>query len=64
MNRFRQLIDALGDMGGLRYYVFAVLIFFSAFVWSELSGNRFLGDDSESKELHSGLHGANRFYHK
>jgi hypothetical protein len=50
-------------LGGLKYYVLAVLLSFGGFVWSELNGHRILGDDDDTKETHSAAPGQH-FYHK
>lgn len=65
----RKLINAVRQSGVMKYYVVAILLFYAVFVWAELNGRRFLGDDADSREQQRGFsrggsHGSHRFYHK
>ncbi len=55
----------------IKYYAVAMLVLYGVFTWAGLRGQRFLGDDTDSREAHTGSGGGGRgargshgFYHK
>lgn len=70
MNNLQELWNGLRKPGAFTVYAVLVLFFFGFYVWSDLQGSRFFGDDADTKEQHGGFtqggHRSHRshFYHK